>query len=246
MSCTRTVKTFETVEVKIECCDKTEIENLEKTIISSIEQKLEKLNILIQNCSVYNFSGALLIQDRYNICSDIISVAEAFGLKIKQIDCPLKGKTYIITDDLLKVLKQFDKHYVFGHNVSNQELTESIRDIIASNLPSIEINESILEIVKNIKNNGQYTLTKAREITEEYYDGSLRSRQEGKWDSDETEIRSQLMKISKEAQNTVNKTNEQLRDGTTKLIYSRARQMGYAVQEIKKGTQTQLVLVRCE
>ena len=54
------------------------------------------------------------------------------------------------------------------------------------------------------------------------------------------------MKISKEAQNTVNKTNEQLRDGTTKLIYSRARQMGYAVQEIKKGTQTQLVLVRCE
>ena len=43
-----------------------------------------------------------------------------------------------------------------------------------------------------------------------------------------------------------NLAEQQLRDGTAKLIYARARQMGYAVQEVKKGTQTQLVLVRCE
>ena len=54
------------------------------------------------------------------------------------------------------------------------------------------------------------------------------------------------MELSKKYQGIVNKANEQLRDGTAKLIYSRARQMGYAVQEIKKGTQTQLVLVRCD
>ena len=52
--------------------------------------------------------------------------------------------------------------------------------------------------------------------------------------------------MSKEAENVVKKTNAYLRDGTTKLIYTRARQMGYAVQEVKKGTQTQLVLVRYE
>ena len=71
-------------------------------------------------------------------------------------------------------------------------------------------------------------------------------RTEGQWITDANEIRNKLLMISKDAQNTVNRTNSQLRDGTAKLIYARARQMGYAVQEVKKGTQTQLVLVRCE
>ena len=42
------------------------------------------------------------------------------------------------------------------------------------------------------------------------------------------------------------KGNIQLRDGTAKLLHSRARQMGYAVKEERKGNQVQLVLVRCE
>ena len=74
----------------------------------------------------------------------------------------------------------------------------------------------------------------------------LVNRQEGEWQSNESSIRAELMELSKKYQGIVNKANEQLRDGTAKLIYSRARQMGYAVQEIKKGTQTQLVLVRCD
>ena len=49
-----------------------------------------------------------------------------------------------------------------------------------------------------------------------------------------------------EAKRTYEAAEAVLRDGTAKLIYARARQMGYAVQEVKKGTQTQLVLVRCE
>jgi hypothetical protein len=101
-------------------------------------------------------------------------------------------------------------------------------------------------MVRNIKKNGQYVTTRTRTITEETEDGRLIGRSEGQWVTDANEIRNKLMKISKDAQTTVNKTNSQLRDGTAKLIYARARQMGYAVQEVKKGTQTQLVLVRCE
>ena len=101
-------------------------------------------------------------------------------------------------------------------------------------------------MVSNIKANGQYVTTRTREITEEYDEDGLVGRSESAWVSDAEAVRGQLMEISKNAQNTVNRTNAQLCDGTAKLIYARARQMGYAVQEVKKGTQTQLVLVRCE
>lgn len=247
MSCERRVHTFQQVEeVRIECCNKKELEDLEKTIITSLEQKLEKLNILIKNCNVFSGNGMVLVNDRYNICSDLITVAEAFGLNIKQIQCSLRGKNYIITDDLLTVLKQLEKEYAFGKNIANQELSNIISQILYDNTITRNIDANVLEMVKNIKKNGQYVTTRTRTITEETEDGRLIGRSEGQWVSNADEIRTKLMDISKKAQKTVNRTNSQLRDGTAKLIYARARQMGYAVQEVKKGTQTQLVLVRCE
>ena len=118
------------------------------------------------------------------------------------------------------------------------------------NSPQRNVDPSILAMVANIKANGQYVTTRTRQISETYdEDGSYRSlvgRFESDWVSDAEAVRSRLMELSQNAQDTVNKTNSQLRDGTAKLICARARQMGYAVQEVKKGTQTQLILVRCE
>lgn len=247
MSCERRVYTFQQVEeVRIECCDKKELEELEKTIIASMEQKLEKLNILIKNCNVYAGNGMLLVNDRHNICSDLIVVAEAFGLNIKQIECTLRGKNYVITDDLLTILKQLEKEYDFGKKIANQELSEIVSEILNNYSITGKIDVNVLDMVRNIKKNGQYVTTRTRTITEETEDGRLVGRSEGQWLSNANEIRNKLMTISKKAQNTVNRTNSQLRDGTAKLIYARARQMGYAVEEVKKGTKTQLVLVRCE
>lgn len=247
MSCDITTTTFEEVEkVRIECCDKNEIEALEKSIVSSIEQKLEKLNILIRNCNVYSYSGCLLVNDRYNVCSDLVSVSEAFGLSIKQIQCSLRGKNYLITDQLLHVLKQFGRDYTYGDNVKNKEPDEAVKKIILENKTSEIVSSEILRMVQNIKENGQYVATRTRTVSETYEDYSLVGREEGEWDFNVDEIKEKLLALSSKAQSIVNNANSQLRDGTAKLIYARARQMGYSVQEIKKGTQTQLVLVRCE
>lgn len=247
MSCERRVYTFQEVEeVRIECCDKKEIEDLEKTIKNALEQKTEKLNVLIKNCNIYSFGGVILVNDRYNICSDLTTVAEALGLTINPVQCSLRGKNYIITDELVAFLLQFGITFDFGANISNQSLDATIKDIIIKNTPKREISQSILDMVSNIKANGQYVTTRTREITEEYDEDGGLGRSESAWVSDAEAVRGQLMEISKNAQNTVNRTNAQLCDGTAKLIYARARQMGYAVQEVKKGTQTQLVLVRCE
>ena len=247
MSCERRVYTFQEIEeVRIECCNKIEIEDLEKKLKISLEQKTEKLNILVKNCNLYNYGGVILVNDRYNICSDLISVAEALGMKIDLIQCPLRGKNYLITDELVNYLQQFGSFFDLGANISNQSLDATIQEIILKNTPKSDIDRSILDMVSNIKANGQYVTTRTRQITEEYDDGLIIGRSEGAWVSDAETVRKRLMEISKKAQETVNKTNAQLRDGTTKLIYSRARQMGYDVQEVKNGTQTQLVLVRCE
>ena len=86
MSCERRVHTFQQVEeVRIECCDKKELEELEKTIISSIEQKLEKLNILIKNCNVYSGNGMILVNDRYNRDISKFDTGYAFRGNIRKV-----------------------------------------------------------------------------------------------------------------------------------------------------------------
>ena len=61
MSCEVRVTTFNEVqEVRIECCNKIEIGQMENSIISSITQKLEKLNVLIKNCDVYSDGTSIL------------------------------------------------------------------------------------------------------------------------------------------------------------------------------------------
>lgn len=247
MSCERRVKTFEEVEeVRIECCNREELISLEKAVVSSIEQKLEKLNIIIKNCDVYSGNGLILVNDRYNICPELTTIAEAFGLSIKQIQCLLRGKTFIITDDLLDVLKQLNRELQFGKNIANKELTDLVGDILKEHKVARTIDQNVLDMVNNIMKNGQYVTERKREVVEVYDDNYLRSRTESEWVSNEAQLQKKLMEMSQDAKETVNKTNAQLREGTAKLIYARAKQMGYAVQEIKKGTQTQLVLVRCE
>ncbi|HON44643.1 MAG TPA: hypothetical protein P5543_05510 [Planctomycetota bacterium] len=161
-------------------------------------------------------------------------------------------KNYVITDDLCTVLKQFDSAFKFGKNVENQTLTDGVKELLSQHASLGTIHQDILEMVRNIKEHGQYITTRSRQISEVYEEeyetlsSRLIERSQGAWDSDVDTIREKLMQVSREAQNTVNKANVQLRDGTAKLIYTRARQLGYAVQEMKKGMQTQLVLVRCE
>lgn len=245
MSCEIYEKVFlETVEVKIETCSKKELEELEKNIVLAINQKLEKLNILIRNCDIYSNGNCILVHDRYKTCSSLKEVGEAFGLECKLVDCSLKGRTYLISDNLLSVLRQIDVRFDFGLNIANKNLVEEIKNIM-SEFGASKIDSDILEMVRNIKKNGVYTATKQRKVRE-IYENYLISRSEGAWSIDENTIRDRLLEMSKEAARVVKRTNTYLRDGTAKLIYTRARQMGYAVTEVKKGNQTQLVLVRYE
>ena len=245
MSCQRTVKTFETVEVKIDTCNKKELEELEKSIVSSINQKLEKLNILIKNCDIYCNGNCILVHDRFNICSSLIEVANAFGLVGVEINCNLKGKTYLVSDRLTDVLKQLDRKFEFGESVANKELTPEIADIL-NKYSSGKIDTEILEMIKNIKTNGSYKTTQSREVQETYEDYYLTDRTEGKWISNKEEIRNRFLNLTKMVQQSIRGANENLRDGTVQLLRVRAKQMGYAVKEVKQGKQTQLVLVRYE
>lgn len=245
MSCRRKVKTFEVVEIKLDDITKSDLISVEEKVCNILSQKLEKLNILTKEMSIYAYKDFLVINDRYNICKDLAEVAEAFNLEIKKINCSLKGSSYLVTDGLMVFLKQLGVSYEFGKTIANQGTTEEIKELIEGQ-PRTQVDSGMLEILDNIRSNGAYTFTKKRTITTSYYDNRIEGRKEGNWNIDEGRIQGTIKAFANQCNNVVNKANADMVNGTAKLIRSRAKSMGYAVQEVKKGKEVQLVLVRLQ
>lgn len=244
MSCKREVETFQRVEVKIEF-DKNCFKNIEETAKLILKQKLDKLNILLKNLSVYCYNGTLLINDRYNTCRELEEIAQSFGFIVKQSDCALKGKNYIITDELLHILSATGSSYDLSQ-YANKEITEEIKKIIAENLIVGNKNDNIADMVGEILAKGFISTTGTQKVTSVYEDSRLIKETREDIVSEQSKIEKKVLSFVEQSKTVLKKGNEQMQNGTVKLLYHRARQMGYSVKEERKGTQIQLVLVRAE
>ena len=93
---------------------------------------------------------------------------------------------------------------------------------------------------------GLYTVKGTQKSVTTYEDGREVNKDVGEIVSDRDLIVGELQNYSQTMQNILKRANTDLQNGTVKLLYQRARQMGYSVKEERKGTQVQLVLVRAE
>lgn len=244
MSCTRHVESFEVVEVRI-TFDKDCIKEIEKTAELLLIQKIEKLNILLKNLNVFCHNNILLVNDRYNICKDFEEIASAFALTVKPIACSLRGKNYIVSDKLIEILMTINENYNLK-GVESQEATSEIIEIISKNGITLSENESLIEMLRAIRKTGEISTQGKQRVVTTYYDGMLRGVEKGEITSNSDQITEMIKSYVGKTTRVLEEGNKQLRDGTAKLLYSRARQMGYAVKEERKGNQIQLVLVRYE
>ena len=244
MSCTKKVESFQSVEVKIEF-DKDCVKNIERTADLLLKQKLSKLNNLLKNLNVYSYNNILLVNDRYCTCKDFEDIAGSFGFTVQSVACSLKGKNYIVSDKLIELQMLINGQYELK-GYANQALTKEVQQVIEQHLISIQQDEEFINIIRAIRETGDVLLQGKQRVVSIYYDDQLRSEERGEIVSNKEAITEKINNFIKTSTKLLESGNEQLRDGTAKLLYSRARQMGYAVKEERIGKQIQLVLVRSE
>ena len=243
MSCKWKVHAWKEVKIKIDTLNKASILEMETAVKVCVKQKLAKLDIILKNVNAYYSNSLLLINDRYGVLNDIEQIISAFGMSIKKINCNLKGKNYIVSDELFEVIKLLNCENVLKS--LNKELPEEIIDIMSEN--SIENNSSSLaSILQKIRRTGSYEITQKELIEETWMDGQLLSSHTIKKQSEEKNIINTLSEFSAQVQNLINSNNKHMQEGTTELLSSRAKQMGYMVKRENKGEDIQLVLVRME
>ena len=238
------VTTEKLIDIKISTISKGDLEDIERTAISALEQKLTKLNVILKNLNIYCRNNIIFVNDRYGISKDLVEIVEAFGMDIRPVTCSLRGKSFVITDDLVSLIKTIDPAYEI-RDISNFEPAEELMSIIDKYQEEVS-DVGLSNILQEIKNTGAYMIQGRQSIISTYEDGRLIEKQEGEVVSEEREITKRLKHYLSRTSDSLQKVNRELRDGIAKLLHSRARQMGYSVKEERKDDQVQLVLVRCE
>ncbi len=233
------------VEISIDAVTKEQLEQVLVEAKKALIEKLKKLNVVLKNLDVYCHNGRLLVNDRYGICKEITEIATAFGFSVELVNCGLKGKSYILHDKLFDLIKVLDSTFDIG-NFSNKTTNYDLQDILAKKNILLPVGTELQDILRTILREGKLFIMGSQKITTTYEDGRQISQQKGEIVSDKDLITSQLHSYMTATQEKLVNANSDLQNGTVKLLYHRARQMGYSVKEERKGTQVQLVLVRAE
>lgn len=231
--------------VEITAITREDLAAIEKAATEAIALKLDKLNVIFKNLNVYCTDNVILVNDRFVICRDLVEIAQAFGFEVKQVDCGLRGKTYILQDALFELIAAINPQFSVKTR-ANCRLTPELLAAIEKGARDYVVNSELSKIFREIKATGHYSIAGTQHITTTYEDGRMVDRAVGEVVSDKAAVTKRLRSYLDQTSSALKKTNENMRDGTVKLLYSRARQMGYSVKEERNGTQVQLVLVRCE
>ena len=246
MSCEISVKSFNPLEIKVDGFTRDDVINLEGAIICALNQKLDRLSVLTRGCNVYSSDGNILINDAYNTSSCLLSLLETLGFDVREIECELKGKNYIVSDKLLASLRSFGNDYKFNHKIINCALTPSVKEIISNNKFNVDLDLRVLDMILNIKQNGCYMELAKQEIITDYKDNKFVSELRGDIISSSLSINEDLSNIFNGVKENLVKTNEILKNATASIIAYRAKQMGYSIKEVRNGNKIELELVRCE
>ena len=236
---------IEEVTLNIDTLKREDLIKIEESEKKCLLSKLEKLNVILKNLDVYSKNGVLLVNDRYGICKEFPEIAAAFGFSTEEATCGLKGKSYLVYDPLFELIRVLNPLFYIS-KFANKQVNDEILYVLEKVKHNSVVSPDLQVILQTILQNDYYAVKGTQKIVTTYEDGREVNRAVGEIISDRDLVVGELQNYSQTVQNILKRANTDLQNGTVKLLYQRARQMGYSVMEERKGTQVQLVLVRAE
>ena len=250
MSCEDDVQIWEEVKIEEVILDIDTLKREDLIRIAESEKKcllckLEKLNVILKNLDVYCKDGVLLVNDRYGICKEFPEIAVAFGFTTETAVCNLKGKSYMVYDPLFELIRVLDPSFDILQFATKQ-MSGQILSVLRKAQQNTPISANLQHVLQVIMREGCYIVKGTQKIVTTYVDGREIKKDVGEIVSDRDLIVKELQNYSQTMLDILKRANIDLQNGIVKLLYHRARQMGYTVKEERRGTQVQLVLVRTE
>ena len=230
------------INLAITTISQKELCKIEEAMTMCLDRKFDKLNLLLRQMNVYQLNDCLIVNDRYNTAPNLVEIVKSFGMDVKTVTVSgLKGKTYIIGDKITKLLSKLGTDYDFSKTVDVKQCPQTVNldGIDAFRYPEVDsvYDDELASFLQEIKHHGEVRIVGSETLIDGVSQGIV---------SDKERVTSKLKQYLSDVQKQACENNRNVQNGTTEILYARARQMGYSVQKEVKGKQVQLVLVRME
>lgn len=245
-----TMKVFEVVQanVTVDLFSQTQLIDLQNKLMQCIQAKIKKLELFWNTLKTASIHGLIVVHDEYRIHRDLKEIMESFGMEVKEVDLGLTGTTYLVRDELISTLREIPStndielvSQTLALNPTQQKLVERY---------TVTKDAYLGELLTQIRDHGivSTNVDVVREKTTAWRDNTRLSETYKEIRNDSTMVKQQientLSNYLENSNHAINQYNTNMVTGTKQIIVSRARSMGYGVKEVKKGSTTQLVLVK--
>jgi len=233
------------------------LEKMCDSLCQMVVDKLTKLSKILKACDIATVNNQLIVNDNLSVVTDFKNIAESFGLTCKEITkntSGLKGKTYIIYDDIVDLIYNLkgtiDVESLMGNIIDFEQALKSKinNELLISNGGNKEINSLnsslFQEIISAVRENKSIKKEIIEEVFVEEYNGSRTETSMGIKNSQHSKYIEAAKKLNDIIQEQNNFHKKSIVDGTKCLISTRAKQMGYRVEEKNNAGNIELVLVR--
>ena len=219
-----------------------ELLTIEEALKMCLDRKLERLNLILGQTNIYQVDDLLIVNDRYNVASNLVQIVEAFGMNISLVQVQgFKGKTYVISDKITQLLKMLGTTYNFSNALNILEKPQNVNldsRYFYDNKGLEDVYDKELSgFLLDIKSKGFVSIQGVETIIDEVSQGIV---------SNNASVTQKLKKYLIDIKNENCKNNKNLQYGTVEILNMRARQMGYTVEKVVRDKEVQLVFARID
>lgn len=250
MSSIRRIKAFKKLTVELKDISPESLSEMEKKLIECFKGRFSKLKTYLKDMTVYKDKRWIMVNDAYKTHKDFQEIAKAFGFLTGQVDCTIKGDNFVVTDRVFGFLSVLNCQEDMFSEVEGLEpdaklrraVNKALNDVLAES-DIIEDEKALQRAVEEVQEKGAYSVSAIEELEKRVMDGrTLSSRSKGI--SYDKKIKNAYDSFGRQVKNYVDNFSQWMKDGMKKMISSRAKSMGYNVQEKQENGKIKLVLIR--
>jgi len=250
MSSIRTIKMFKKLTVELSDISRDALTEAEKKLTDCFMGRFEKLKTYLKDMTVYKDKKWIMVNDGYHVHPEFEEVAKAFGFLTGRVDCTIKGDNFVVTDRIFGFLSVLNCDKDMFDGVEGETPDKKLKDAVNKTLNEMLEQQDLIERKKELSNaideireKGSYTVKGIEELEKKVMDRrtlhekSLGVRTDGA-------IKYAWEKLTGQIKNYVDNFSQWMKEGVKMMISSRAKSLGYSVQEQVQDGKIKLVLIR--
>ena len=227
------------------------------SLVELFKDKLIKISKIIKSCNICVVNDKIIINDYLSVVHDLDNILEDFGFTVDRLESEkigLRGKTYAIGEDSIEILKLLkaqiniekiaDEIFDFDNKLLNLINQKEIKFKEISKFDKLKEDELLNKIINMLLNDKPILVEENEKVMIEDEDGNEIGRKFLGKTNNSANYYAKLEILNKIINEQNIRTKENVIKGTKSLITSRAKQMGYSIQEKKTNDKIELVLVR--